>query len=197
MQLNPDMNFVVPLYHGDAVYAYVHARPISAAAFEMNYRLLIRTYNTMLSEGPVAARMGHLFLKDAAAALAPDNSDGSTISAPLLNEIGRMSSVILATKTGWQTLPLQQALDSKLLDPEDAIEAANASLFFIAVWHVSPKQTRDGLLKTATELWGAVRSPLQPTEWIASLPTSTATAPSGETVAQPAATILVQGTAPT
>ena len=196
MKISPDMNFVVPLYHGDDIYAYVHARPISAAAFELNYRLLIRTYNTMLNEGPVAARMGHLFLKDAAAALAPDG-DGSAISTLLLNEIGRMSSVILATKTGWQAIPLQQALDSKLLDPEDAIEAANASLFFIVVWHVSPKQTRDGLLKTATELWGAARSPLQPTEWIASLPTSTATAPSGETVAQPAATILVQGTAPT
>ena len=196
MRISPDMNFVVPLYHGDDIYAYVYARPISTAAFEMNYRLLIRTYNTMLGEGPVAVRMGHLFLKDAAAALAPDGN-GSTISAPLLNEIGRMSSVILATKTGWQTIPLQQALDSKLLDPEDAVEAANASLFFIVVWHVSPKQTRDGLLKTATELWGAVRSSLQPTEWIASLPTSTATAPSGGTVAQPGATILVQGTAPT
>jgi hypothetical protein len=196
MKINPDMNFVVPLYHGDDIYAYVHARPISAAAFEMNYRLLIRTYNTMLGEGPVAARMGHLFLKDAAAALAPDG-DGSAISALLLNEIGRMSSVILATKTGWQTIPLQQALDSKLLDPEDAVEAANASLFFIVVWHVSPKQMRDGLLKTAIELWGAVRSPLQPTEWIVSLPTSTVTAPSGETVAKSGATILVRGTAPT
>ena len=196
MKISPDMNFVVPLYHGDDIYAYVHSRPISAAAFELNYRLLIRTYNTMLSEGPVAARMGHLFLKDAAAALAPDG-DGSAISALLTNEIGRMSSVILATKTGWQTIPLQQALDSELLDPGDAIEAKNSSLFFIVVWHVSPKQTRDGLLKTATELWGAVRSPLQPTEWIASLPTSTATAPSGETAAKPVATTLVQGTAPT
>ena len=73
MKIDPDMNFVVPLYHGDEIYAYVHARPISVPAFEMNYRLLIRTYNTMLGEGPVAARMGHLFLKDAAQALAgPD-----------------------------------------------------------------------------------------------------------------------------
>ena len=202
MILNPDMFFVVPLYHGDDVYAYVHMRPISAAAFEMNYRLLIRTYNTMLGEGPVAARMGHLFLRDAATALAGADGDGTALSAPLLNEIGRLSSVILATKTGWQTIPLQQALDGKLLDAEDAQEAVNAALFFICVWHVSPKQTRDGLLKTGTELWGAARSPLQPTEWIASLPTSTAIVSSGATAAPaaapaPTATLLVRGMAPT
>lgn len=187
------MNFVVPLYRGDAVYAYVHMRPLSVAAFELNYRLLLRTYNTMLAEGPAAARMGHLFLRDAATDLARVGEDAASISASLMNEIGRLSSVILSTKDGWQTLPLQQAIDGNLLDAGDATEAVNAALFFIVVWHVSPKQVRDSLLKTATELWGAVRSSLQPSEWIASLPTSTVVGSSGATEQTPGITVMVQG----
>ena len=196
------LNFVVPLYRDDGtLYAYVHSRPISAAAFDMSYRLLIRTFNNMLEEGPVASRFADKFLRDAAGQLAGPKGDADAICQPLLNEIGRLSSVILSTKDGWQTIPLQQAIDGKLLDEGDATEAVNASVFFICVWHVSPKAQRGGLLQTGTELWGAQRSSLQPTEWIASLPTSTATAPIGATARTEAPrggmTLEVQGMPPT
>jgi hypothetical protein len=197
MKIDAALNFVIPCFHDEAdkdPYAYVHCRPISAAAFDMSYRLLIRTFNTMMDEGPVASRFADKFLRDAATALAGPGGDGAALSAPLLNEIGRLSTVILSTPQGWQTVPLQQASDAKMLDEGDVEAAVNSALFFSCVWHISPKKNRAGFLQTGNALWSAVTSPLQPTEWIASLPTSTATASSGATA--PSQGITVTG-APT
>jgi hypothetical protein len=185
--ISPELNFVFPCYRGEDIYAYIHTRPIPAAAFDMSYRLLIRTFNTMLDEGPVASRFADKFLRDAATAL-------NTDATPLLNEIGRLSSVIMAAKDGWQQIPLQQAVDGKMLDPEDAQSAVNAALFFSCIWHVSPKKNRMGLLQTGAELWGWQSTPSSPMEWIASLPKSTTDATSAPT---PRGTeFVVQGLAP-
>jgi hypothetical protein len=168
--IDASLNFVFPCYHGEDIYAYVHTRPISAAAFDMSYRLLIRVYNTTLGEGPIAVRFMDKFLRDAAKEM---SNGGDDLSVPLMNELGRTSSVILATKDGWQTLPLQQALDGKLLDPEDASSAVNAALFFSVGWHIHPKKAQTGLFQTGAEHWEWQSTSSSPTEWIASLPTST------------------------
>jgi hypothetical protein len=185
VNINAALNLVVPLYKGDdspSPYAYVHSRPISVAAFEANFRLLIRTFQTMMGEGPSAFRSANLFLREAAVSLAGKDETPDVLCAPLLNEIKRMSVVIAATPSGWDTVPLQQAIDHGLLDADDAREAVNSVVFFTAVWHVSPKRIRADLLENGTQLWGAQTSSLPPTEWIASLQTLTETANSGAAV---------------
>ena len=201
MKINAALNFVVPLFHDEAdadPYAYVHAQPISTAAFESSFRLLIRTYQTMMEEGPGAMRFAKLFLKDAAQALVGPAGNADAYAAPLLNEIGRLSYAIVGTDKGWETIPLQQAVSGNLLDDGDGDAAMGAVICFLAVWHVSPKQPRQAFLETATQIWAAALSPLQPTEWIASLPTLTGAASSGGTVAAAPATgsvtLTVNGT---
>ena len=192
MKLDSSLNFVVPLFHGEddgSPYAYVYARPISVAAFEANYRLLVRTFQTMMEEGSSAMRFARLFMKDAAAAL----PNGEAMATALLNEVGRLSSAVVATARGWETIPLQQAVDAKLLDDGDGDEAIGAAVFFLAVWHISPKSIRSGLLASGTQAWSAELSPLPPMEWIASLPTLTEAATSGETAPRLMGTITVIG----
>ena len=188
MKIDQGLNFVIPLFHDeadDAPYAYVYSCPISTAAFEMNFRVLVRMFKLIADEGGAANRFARLFLKEAAAQLAGSDGNADLVSQPLLNEIGRLSSVIVSTKDGWQTVPLQQAIDGKLLDPGDADEAVSASLFFIAALQVSPKQIRPALVESGMRTWTAARSSLQPMEWIASLPISTATGSSGATASIP------------
>lgn len=202
MKVNAALNFVVPLYHDEAdadPYAYVHATPIATSVFEANFRLLIRTYQTMMEEGPTAMKFARLFMRDAAAALVGPNGNADAYAAPLVNEISRLSHVMVGTPKGWESVPLQQAISSGLLDDGDGDAAMGAVICFLAVWHVSPKQPRQAFLETATQIWGAVLSPLQPSEWIASLPTSIGGVTSGQTVASisPQATdfsITVNGT---
>jgi hypothetical protein len=196
MKIDAGLNFVIPLYHDEAdadPYAYVYSCPISTAAFEASYRLLVRTFRLMMEERGAANRFARLFLRDAAAALAGPDGNPDVICAPLLNEIGRLSSVIIPGASGWQTIPLQQAIDGKLLDPGDGEEAISASIFFTAAWHISPKAMRLGLLESGLQTWNAQTSSLPPTEWIASLRTSTATASSGAMVPGATVSITVQG----
>ena len=194
MKIDAALNFVVPLYHDEAdanPYAYVYIKPISVGAFEANYRLLVRTFRRMMEEGGAANRFARLYVQDAATEIAGDGA-GKDYAAPLLNEIGRISTAIVGGPAGWQPIPLQQAIDGGLLDTDDGTEAISAAVFFTAIWHISPKQIRAGLLESGTQTWGAETSSLPPMGWIASLPTSTAIDSTGETAPAPG-TIRIQG----
>jgi len=148
LKLNDALNLDIPLYDdNDTIYAHVYSQPISTAAFEANYRLLVRTFEAMMSEGRSALRMANLFLRDAAKEIARSrnaNDDGiMSVYMPLVNEITRLSVAVVATPQGWDTIPLQQAIDHGKITPDDGREALSAAIFFTAASHVPPRQSRD------------------------------------------------------
>jgi hypothetical protein len=168
MIIDDNLNLVVPLYReSGAAYAYVHSRPVSVSTFDVHFRVILRAFNMMVEEGPVGARSASRFLRAAAA----DLNLGSGGYLPLLNEIERLSTVMIGSETGWQPVPLQQA--AGMLEGEDGAEAVNASVFFTVAWHAVPKRTRLVFIENFSKLWGAETSSSPLTEWIASLPTST------------------------
>lgn len=204
MKIDAALNFVIPLFHDendDAPYAYVCATPLSQAAFEANFRVLVRTFKLVADEGGSANRFARLYMRDAALSLTGPDGNADQICAPVLNEIGRLSSVVLSTKNGWESIPLQQAIDAKLLDEGDAGEAISACVFFTLALRAAPKTLTRGFTESGLRTWSAQSSSLSPTEWIASLRTSTETANSGATEAASAPapgslTISVPGLAP-
>lgn len=204
MKINDALNLDIPLYDdNDTIYAHVYSQPISTAAFEANYLLLVRTFETMMSEGRSALRMANLFLKDAAKEIARSRNakDDGIISVyiPLVNEITRLSMAVVATPQGWDTIPLQQAIDHGKITPDDGREALSAAIFFTAASHVPPRQSRVMLIDLALPLWGASTSSLPLMEWTASLPTSTVTGTTGGTeqsAPQPAPQAMTQPLSP-
>jgi hypothetical protein len=170
MILDDNLNLVMPLYRegGDA-YAYVHSRPISVSTFDVHYRIILRAFNAMVEEGPVGARHASRFLRSAAESVAGEpGPKAEALYAPLLNEVERLSTVMIGRPAGWEPVPLQQA--THLLDPGDAAEAVNASVFFTVAWHCVPRRARLDFITNFSRLWGAETSSLPLTEWIAGLP---------------------------
>jgi len=183
VKISERLALVVPLYdEKEQVYAYVHSMPISREVFEVHWRLLAHTFTSIAQLGiAIGPRMSYVALKDTAKALAAlSDGDADKLVLPLMNELQRLGNVVLATDKGWETIPLSQAIDGKLIDPDDAQEALSAVVFFTAAWHMQPRATRAAFATGGARVWGAEISSLSVTAFAASLPTSTVTAPSGE-----------------
>jgi len=179
MKLDENLALVIPLYRDDTVYAYVHSAPISRRVFEMNYKLLTDTFSGILARGMIGSRVSHLILKDAAIEIAGDRRSPESVSAPVLNEIKRLTNVFLEEGGAYASMPLDDALNQKKLDEEDISEVMAAVVFFTASWHMAPRAGKRDLIDGGARLWGAQTSSLDATAFGASLGKSTETASSG------------------
>ena len=178
LKINESLKIVVPLYDAnDAIYAYVHAAPVSREVFEANWKLLSRTYVEMAQLGLVGARMAWLALRDTARTIAGDDTEGDALVKPLADEMQRLSNVILPDSSGWGTMPLVAAVAERRIDADDAREVMSAITFFTAASHMHPKAARDDFLSGGAKMWGAQTSSLNATDFAASLPTSTPAVP--------------------
>jgi hypothetical protein len=170
MKINEKLNLVIPIYTDDKISAYVHSTPISRETYEVNYLLLAKTFTAIHAEGVgeiTAPRVAALMMKDFARR---DNNPNA--AEVLMNEIRRLSSVVQPNPngSGWQAIPLQEAISKKSLDEDDISEVENAVAFFICVVHLYPKNLVKGFLTGAMRLWGSQITPHTSTEFIRSLP---------------------------
>lgn len=190
MRLNDRMNFVVPIYRdGPDPAAWVHSTPISNEVFESNWVLLSRTFTVLMSQGlgsfMVGPKVAKLALRDVAAEISGSAADADTVSSPFLNEVRRLSSVMIPVAGVWDTIPLQEAERRKLLT-EDEIRTTESQLaFFMLGWHLYPPQERQFNLDGAARIWGAQMSSLNSTAFAASLRTSRELETTTETVTNP------------
>ena len=185
MRINERCNLVIPLYRdGDEPYAWVHSTPLSNEAFRANYVLLSKTFTAIHSEGLGAVsgpRIAAMALQDIAQRMANDGQSGDDVAAPFLNEMRRLTNIIVAQQTGWDTVPMEEALRRKLLDPDDVDVVEGGLTFFMLGWQLYPRNARQQMMDGAASVWGARMQSLSCTAFAASLRTSTETVSSGET----------------
>ena len=171
MKLNEKLNFVIPLYgDDDVITAYVHSTPISREVFEAHFLVISRVFAAIHAEGLgeiAGPRVAALILQKVAERMNDPKSAES-----LLNEIRRLSHAIIRNPGGWIKMPLQDAIDGKHIDDEDASEVLNALVFFTAVSAMHRRQVAREVLNGAAKLWGAQILSLNSTDFVASLKTS-------------------------
>lgn len=188
--INEAMRLVIPIYADDDMdqpVAYAHSAPISREIFEANFKLLLATMETTMAAGRVGPKETVLMMRETARLLGDDNPE-----PVVLREIRQLTNMIMPTATGWEIIPFQEAVDRKLLDEEDAREVLNAAAFFTVAWYGFPRPIRKSGMESSLLLWTARLSSLDCMGFIASLPTSTPAASSGETsTAQPPGTVTV------
>lgn len=176
----------------DGTTIYIHAAPLGRDAFDRYWKPLSRVYDEIMLERrfysapKVAARM----LRDIATQMGVwDGPQG--VAAGLMAELRRLTSVIAPGDQpngqwqGWQLVPLADALREGMLHRDDVDAVENLLTFFSAVWHVAPRSQRTEFVTTGVALSGAQILSLPLSEFVASLPTSTQTVPTGETPPAP------------
>jgi hypothetical protein len=184
VKLDDKLNIIIPIYGSDeeTIIAYVHATPVSREVFEAHFMLISRTFSAVFAGGlghVSGPRVASLVMRDIARR--DGDEDGATA---FMNEVRRLSSVLVRDKDGWTTMLLHEAIDKKRIGTDDVADVENALVFFIVVSAMHRRQMRRVLLDGAAGLWGAQISSSSCTELAASLRTSTATAAIGVTKAR-------------
>jgi hypothetical protein len=173
------LNFVVPIKREGGT-VYVHAMPLLRETFERYAVVLAQTYGMIHGKGlgvVTGPRIAHLLLKQIAIAEGVwEGPEG--VELGLMAEIKRLANMVTLTEQGWRPLGLEDALKRGALDEDEASEVLGLITFFTVTSAVERKDQSLSILTFAAQMWGALTTSLNCTEFGNSLPTSTAPAPS-------------------
>lgn len=175
MRINNKLNLVVELETAEGT-IFVHSTPLSREVFERYFVIIGKAFSSIMSSGlsiVSGPRVAAMMLKKIAMEEGVwDIRDG--VQNGLMAEIRRLSNVIYPTTGGWQSIPLQSAIEREVIDEDDLSEVDNIIAFFTCV----SAMVRRGELADVLEkmiLWGARTSSFNVTEFLNSLPILTAT----------------------
>jgi hypothetical protein len=185
MKLDDRLNLVIPMeLNGSKI--HVHSVPISLDVFEQFFDVLATAYNEVIKLGlnsPVSLRTARLWLRKTALNM----GRAEEVQGGLINEIHRLTNVLVLGKQGWETVPFQQMIQGERFATEEVSEIENALIFFTFVSHLTERASRTGAQKGSAGVFGGVATSLNCTGYAASLPTLTAPVSSGETQHAPPA----------
>lgn len=180
MKIARNMNFVLPV-DTDMGSGYVHATPISKEVYRQHFYILSKTFSAIFSEGlgvVAGPRVAYLMLEK----ICQDQGiwDGASgVKNTLVNEIIRLSNLVYPVEgKGWDTVPLEVAIEREVIDPDEAL---GELVFFTCVSSINKPHQAKEVMEQVAGMWGSAISSLTLTEWIASLPTSKQPENTGET----------------
>lgn len=174
------LNIVIPLER-DSGSIHVYSTPISRAVFERYYLPISKAFARMHSEGLGALagpRVALLLLKQAAMEVNQwDGPEGAQLG--LVEEIRRLTNVVAPSGPNgqWALTPLVMAVSKGLITEDELIEVENALAFFTLVSTMLNRAHRLISLAGMSSLWGVQIDSLGPTDFCASLMTSTEAEP--------------------
>lgn len=181
MKIDRKLNLVIPLTREDGTTLWVYSTPIRKEVFETYFLVLAKTFSALTRNG-LDPRSGPsvaaLMLREVATATSRDGEinwwdgdDGVGGKTGLLAEIVRLSNCLVGTDTGWQTVPLQEALDKKLVADDEKSEVMNLLAFFTVSSLVAPKADRALLVNGMAAIYQLEATSSSFTEWASSLKT--------------------------
>lgn len=166
--------------------AYAYHTTISFQTFEANYRALAATKAALFAQGPryafeVGAQIAALTLRDAGRKDSADRLDVDASGNPsdggvgaLIADLHRLTTVAVPAASGWEQAPLDVAIQRGALDADDVREVEGALVFFTCVWFLTPRAQRKAAAGVAASVARGSITSLSVSDWIASLPRSTA-----------------------
>jgi hypothetical protein len=188
MELNKLLNLVIPIDRDDDTKVYIHSIPILYETFQRYFLVLSKTYTAFFQEGLSVVggpRIAAMLLRTIAEKTPRsagqswwEGDDG--VEKGLMAEVRRLSNFISLEPEGWTPIPLQLALDRKLLSAEEVGEVENQLVFFMVASRVPPKADREALVTGGASMSNSLITSLNSTEYAQSLRTSTMDENTGE-----------------
>lgn len=175
MKVNRKLNLVIELHRDHGQIVYVHSTPIARQVFESFFMVIAKTFSSIytggigIASGPAIAAM---LLKKNAQDIGGEGYLAE-VNAGLIEEVHRLTSVVVLGENGWENIPFAEACKKQLIDDDERGEVENALAFFTVASCMHRKEHLPGVLGTACELWGARVVSSNCTEFATSLPTST------------------------
>lgn len=178
-KIDSQLRFVLPVCtSGDDVTVWAYHIPIAVSVFEANYRILAATKAAIFGNGPryafeVGGSIAGLRLRDEARKDALERGDVDKDDQPsetavnaFSQEIQRLTTVCVATESGFDNVPVTVALQRNLIDAEDWKEAESNIIFFTCVYYLTRKAEREKAVSFAALVSRGSITSLGLTEWI-------------------------------
>jgi hypothetical protein len=154
---------------------HIHSTSISRSVFEQFYLELGEVFSQSFnSDNPKhialsAPQLAYPALKSISTKLG--NWDGAGgVKFGLVNEIIRLTNVIVSTENGWESIPFNIAVKNEVLNEDEESEAISSLIFFTAISKVAPRDWKDSFLEMAGALRSWVTTSLDSTEYQNGLP---------------------------
>jgi hypothetical protein len=181
VEIDRKLNLVLTVERGDGSILHVHSTPVRQAIFTQYYKIIAKTFSQIYSGGygvTAAPRIAAMLLRDVAA----EEGSKEGVQNGLINEIHRLTNVLVLGNAGWETLPLEDALKRGLLDEDDASEVENAVVFFTVASAMHKRTDLRGVLGAVQGIWGGRLVSSTCTVYASSLPMLIKAGTTGATV---------------
>ena len=164
---------------------FIHSASLSRSVFEQFYLELGKVFSQCFDSinqahlALSAPQLAYPALK--ALAIKAGNWEGAGgVQFGLVNEIKRLTNVLVNTEKGWESLPFDVAVKREYLDEDDEAEALSSLVFFTAISKVAPKDLKNSFLEMAGALRSWELSSLDSMEYMNGLQTSIKKEPTGK-----------------
>lgn len=180
-KINRALNLVVEADSDEHGHLYLHSTPIAREIGDRFFRVIGSAYSQLWADelgfraGP---RYAYLMLKD----VAEEKGQWAQIQKEIVNEVVRLTNVILPGKDGYSTMQLATAYARNVFEEEDRAEIEGNLIFFTLALHaIGPKRTQV-MIQAIGPMWGSRTTASGLTEFLSSLPPLTPAASSAETI---------------
>jgi len=176
MRVDKKLNLIVPIELEGGEIIYCHSIPILRETFQRYSLVIAATFSKLLVNGlqSMGARIAAFTLQEVAEEMG--KWEGSTgVKEGLLNEIDRLTNVLVMGANGWESVPVQTAIARGGIDEEDYEEAKQKIVFFILISAMARRDVAASFMVILENDWGMLTTPLNATAYGNSLLTSTAT----------------------
>ena len=174
MEIDGSLNIVVPI--DDPVQAF--SAPLPESVFKASYRVLARANEEIFGRGMKAAlltgpRTAALAIADAGKRIAEeDGKEGDSGALAFLAEVKRLTTILVPADAGFDTLPVDSAIQSGKITADDWIDVLGALCFFTLGSQFETRRARAGLLDFLTGALSCSLTPLNCEAFADSLTTS-------------------------
>ena len=187
MKIDRNLSLVMQVQTEGNGLVHIHSTSISRSVFEQFYLELGKVFSQCFD----SINQAHLALSAPQLAYPAlkliaqkaGNWDGAGgVKFGLINEIIRLTNVLVSTENGWETIPFDVAVKREILNEDEEAETLSSLVFFTAISKVAPKDLKNSFLEMAGALrsWEITLS--ECTEYMNGLPTLTKKESTGKKV---------------
>ena len=175
MKIDRSLNLVMQVGTESSGTVYIHSASISRSVFEQFYLELGKVFSQCFD----SINQAHLALSAPQLAYPAlksistkeGNWDGAGgVKFGLVNEIIRLTNVIVAGEKGWETIPFDTAVKREVLNEDEEMESLSSLVFFTAISKVAPKDLKNSFLEMAGALRNWELTSLDSMEFMNGLP---------------------------
>jgi len=187
LKIDRNLSLVMQVQTDENGTIYIHSTSISRSVFEQFYLELGKVFSQCfdgISQAHLALsapQLAYAALKSIATKAGNWEGAGG-VKFGLVNEIIRLTNVIVSTEKGWETIPFDVAVKREVLSEDEEAEVLSSLVFFTAISKVAPKDLKNSFLEMAGALRNWELTSLDCTGYQNGLPTLTKTESTGKKV---------------